>query len=83
MLRLLRRLADCELTIRLLVSRGWSKTKSCGIDSFIRGDGEVVWERDEGRWTLSGRAPLYNHFEKLTKQCEAYLTGMSSIAMAI
>jgi hypothetical protein len=79
MLRLLRRLADCELTIRLLVSRGWSKTKSCGIDSFIRGDGEVVWERDEDG-EIVRTAPLYNHLEKLTKQCEAYLTGMSSIA---
>jgi len=78
MLRLLRRLADCELTIRLLVSRGWSKTKSCGMDSFIRGDGEVVWERD-GDGGFVRTAPLYNHLEKLTKQCEAYLTGMSSI----
>jgi len=79
MLRLLRRLADCELTIRLLVSRGWSKTKSCGIGSFIRGDGEVVWERDEDDGIVRA-PPLYNHFEKLTKQCEAYLTGMTSIA---
>ena len=78
MLRLLRRLADCELTIRLLVSRGWSKTKSCGIDSFTRGHGEVVWERDEGG-DIVRAAPLYYHFEKLTKQCEAYLTGMSGI----
>ena len=79
MLRLLRRLADCELTIRLLVSRGWSKTKSCGIDSFIRGDGEIVWERGEDGDVVR-MAPLYNHFEKLTKQSEAYLTGISSIA---
>jgi ubiquitin-protein ligase len=79
MLQLLRRLADCELTIGLLVSRGWSKSKSCGIDSFIRGDGEVVWERDEDDGVVR-TPPLYNHFEKLTKQCEAYLTGMSSIA---
>ncbi|KAF9654435.1 hypothetical protein BDM02DRAFT_3196787 [Thelephora ganbajun] len=79
MLRVLRRLADCELTIRLLVSRGWSKAKSCGIDSFIRGDGEVIWERDEDGGIVRA-APLYNHFDKLTKQCEAYLTGMSSIA---
>ena len=78
MLRLLRRLADCELTIKLLVSRGWSKTKSCGINSFIRGDGEVIWERDEDGDVVRA-APLYNHLEKLTKQCEAYLTGMSSI----
>lgn len=79
MLRLMRRLADCELTIRLLVSRGWSKTKSCGIDTFIRGDGEVTWERDEDGGVVRA-APLYNHFEKLTKHCETYLTGMSSIA---
>ena len=78
MLRLLRRLADCELTIKLLISRGWSKSKSCGVDSFIRGDGEVVWERDEDGIVVR-TPPLYNHFEKLTKQCESYLTGMSTI----
>jgi hypothetical protein len=78
MLRLLRRLADCELTIRLLVSQGWSKSKSCGIDSSIRGDGEVIWERDE-TGDVVRTAPLSNHFEKLTTQSEAYLTGMSSI----
>ena len=79
MLQLLRRLADCELTIKLLVSQGWSKSKSCGLSSFIRGDGEVVWERD-GAGDIVRTAPLYNHFEKLTKQSEAYLTGLSSIA---
>ena len=79
MLLLLRRLADCELTIKLLVSQGWSKSKSCGLNSFIRGDGEVVWERDEAG-DIVRTAPLYNHFEKLTKQSEAYLTGLSSIA---
>ena len=79
MLRLLRRLADCELTIRLLISQGWSKTKSCGIDSFVRGDGDVVWEKD-GAGDVVRTAPLYKHFEKLTKQSEAYLMGMSSIA---
>lgn len=79
MLRLFRRLADCELTIRLLVSEGWSKIKSCGIDSFIRGDGEVTWERDKAGG-VTRTAPLYKHFEKLTKQSETYLTGISSIA---
>ena len=79
MLRLLRRLADCELTIGLLVSRGWTKAKSCGIHSFIRGGGEVIWERDEDGGVVR-TAPLYNYFEKLTKQSEACLTGMSSIA---
>ena len=79
MLRLLRRLADCELTIRLLISQGWSKTSGCCIDSFIRGDGEVVWEIDEADEVVR-TAPLYNHFEKLTKQSVAYLTGLTSMA---
>ncbi|KAF9786880.1 hypothetical protein BJ322DRAFT_1052442 [Thelephora terrestris] len=78
MLRLLRQLADCELTIRLLVSQGWSKSESCGIVSFIRGDGVVVWEKDEEGGIIR-TAPLYTYFKKLTKQSEAYLTGMSSI----
>lgn len=79
MLRLLRRLAGCELTIRLLISHGWSKVKSCGIDSFVRGDSEVLWERDEAD-EIVRTAPLYNHFEKLTKQSLAYITGITSIA---
>lgn len=78
MLRLLRRLADCELTIGLLTSQGWSKAKSCGIDSFVRGDSEVVWERDEAD-EIVRTAALYNHLEKLSKQSVAYLTGMTSI----
>jgi len=61
-----------------LTSQGWSKARSCGIDSFIRGDGEVVWERDEAD-EIVRTAPLYNHLEKLTKQSVAYLRGMSSI----
>lgn len=82
MLRLLRRLGDCELTIRVLISQGWSKTKSCGIGSFIRGDSEVVWERDEAGYVVR-TAPLYNHFEKLAKQSTAYLTGVTTIASDI
>lgn len=79
MLRLLRRLAGCELTIRLLISRGWSKATSCGIGPFIRGDSEIVWESG-GAGEIVRTAPLYNHFEKLTKQSVAYLTGITSIA---
>ena len=82
MLRLLRRLADCELTITLLVSRGWSKTRSCGIDPLVRSGGEVTWERDE-EGGIVRTAPLYNHFEKLTKQSKAYLTGISTITSDI
>lgn len=52
---------------------------SCGIGFFIRGESEVVWERDEA-YGIVRTAPLYNHLEKLTRQSVAYLTGMTSIA---
>lgn len=78
MLRLLRRMADCELTIDLLISDGWEKSSSCGLQEWMWGDGEIKWALDDKRQIIR-TAPLYNHFKKLTRQCEAFLAGASQL----
>jgi len=80
MIALLRRLADCELTVQTLIGRGWEKDKSCGIEEWMWGDGEVAWVKENGR--IERTLPLYDHFNKLTRQCQAFLTGASRLLEA-
>ncbi|OBZ78821.1 Baculoviral IAP repeat-containing protein 6 [Grifola frondosa] len=82
MLALLRRMADCELTIEVLIGQRWEMSKSSGIEEWMWGDGEIVWEtnRDSDKEGELIRAPpLYAHFKKLTKQCETFLAGASTM----
>ncbi|KAI0778812.1 hypothetical protein BD413DRAFT_660998 [Trametes elegans] len=67
MLALLRRLADCELTLEVLISTRWE------------GEGEIIWEKDSDSGGLVSAPPLYAHFKKLAKQCEAFLAGASKM----
>ncbi|KAI0931610.1 hypothetical protein AcW2_000464 [Taiwanofungus camphoratus] len=81
MLALLRRMADCELTIEVLIGRRWEMAKSCGLEEWMWGDGDIVWEQSmtdhdrEGRFVRA--PPLYAHFKKLIRQCETFLAGAS------
>ncbi|OSD00825.1 hypothetical protein PYCCODRAFT_1478855 [Trametes coccinea BRFM310] len=77
MLALLRRMADCELTLEVLVGARWETTKSCGLEEWMWDDGEIVWEKDTETGRLVPAPPLYVHFKKLTKQCETFLAGAS------
>lgn len=79
MLALLRRMADCELTVEILIEQQWDKDKSCGLEGWMWNDGEVVWERPKPNAPISRSQPLYAHFKKLTKQCEAFLAGASQL----
>ncbi|KAH9849201.1 hypothetical protein C2E23DRAFT_840286 [Lenzites betulinus] len=79
MLALLRRMADCELTLGVLTGPRWEMTRSCGLEEWMWGDGEVVWERDPSSGELVPAPPLYAHFKKLTKQCETFLAGASGM----
>lgn len=36
-------------------------------------DGDIIWSSANGKLTTAN--PLYAHFQKLTKQCEAFLAG--------
>ncbi|KAF7302969.1 UBIQUITIN-CONJUGAT-2 domain-containing protein [Mycena kentingensis (nom. inval.)] len=73
---LLRRMADCELTVEVLIARRFCFARTAGLEEWMWADGQVglVWERDkQGR--LERAMPLYEYFKKLAKQCEAFLAG--------
>jgi baculoviral IAP repeat-containing protein 6 len=77
MIGLLRRMSDCELTVQVLIGQRWEKIKSCGIEEWMWGDGEVTWVAAKG--SVERAPPLYEHFKKLTKHCEAFLAGASQM----
>ncbi|KAI0368884.1 hypothetical protein BV20DRAFT_968673 [Pilatotrama ljubarskyi] len=76
---LLRRMADCELTLEVLVGPRWEMSRSCGLEDWMWGDGEIIWETDSEGGEPIPAPPLYAHFKKLTKQCETFLSGASSM----
>ncbi|RPD64686.1 hypothetical protein L226DRAFT_497961 [Lentinus tigrinus ALCF2SS1-7] len=79
MLALLRRMADCELTLEVLIGSRWEISKSCGLEDWMWGDSSIVWERKPDTDDPVPAPPLYAHFKKLTRQCEAFLAGASSL----
>ena len=78
MIALLRRMADCELSVQVLIVQRWEMYKSCGIESWMWGDGEITWETDKAGG-IERAPPLYDHFKKLTKQCETFCAGASQM----
>jgi hypothetical protein len=78
-LGLLKRMADCELTIRVLVQERWVRTdRTVGIEEWMWGEADIVWEREAGEGgkepgDFARSPPLYDCFKKLTRQCEAFL----------
>ena len=54
-------------------------SKSCGLEDWMWGEGEIVWECNKDSNVPVSAPPLYAHFKKLTKQCETFLTGASSM----
>ena len=52
--------------------------KSGGLADWMWGNAELSWvESKEGELVLAN--PLYAHFQKLTKQCEMFLSGASQM----
>ncbi|KAF5312406.1 hypothetical protein D9619_002657 [Psilocybe cf. subviscida] len=80
-LSLLRRMADCELTIQCLIGQQTEMESTCGLENWMWNDGEIVWKRDSSG-NLEIVPPLYMHFKKLTRQCEAFLDGASRMLEA-
>ncbi|KAJ6601347.1 hypothetical protein DFH09DRAFT_1127533 [Mycena vulgaris] len=74
MIALLRRMADCELTVEVLIERRFSLDRSSGLEDWMWEDGEISWERDK-QGHIERAPPLYDYFKKLTKQSEAFLAG--------
>ena len=79
LLKLLRRMADSELSIRVLVGERWEKKKSVGIDNWMWGDGEIEWEMNASTNEIVRAPPLYDHFRTLAKQCQTFLAGASHL----
>ncbi|KAJ7757445.1 hypothetical protein B0H16DRAFT_1314472 [Mycena metata] len=74
MIALLRRMADCELTVEVLIAQRFCMDDSSGLEDWMWEDGEISWEQDkQGR--IERAPPLYDYFKKLTKQSEAFLAG--------
>lgn len=78
MLSLLRRLADCELTIQVLIRRRHEMASSCGLETWMWEEGEISW-RMEASGVVETSPPLLDFFKKLTKQSEAFLNGASQM----
>ncbi|KAJ7110312.1 hypothetical protein C8R43DRAFT_1042195 [Mycena crocata] len=78
MIALLRRMADCELTVQVLIARRFCMDKSSGLEDWMWQDGEISWEKDK-QGHFERAPPLYDHFKKLTKQSEAFLVGASGM----
>lgn len=75
-------MVDCELTVACLIQPRWEKSKSCGLEEWMWGDGQIVWEKESNNEKASGIArnpPLYDNFKRLNKQCKAFLTGASQM----
>ena len=78
MLSLLRRMADCELTVQVLIGQRWEMAQSPGLESWMWGEGDIVWAKGKDN-AVESSPPLHEHFRKLTRQCEAFLVGASQI----
>ncbi|KAH9486335.1 Baculoviral IAP repeat-containing protein 6 [Psilocybe cubensis] len=72
MLSLLRRMADCELTVPCLIGERWEVASTCGLENWVWGNGEITLEN-------SKTPPLYAFFKKLTKQSEAFMAGAAQM----
>ncbi|KAJ2934304.1 hypothetical protein H1R20_g2756, partial [Candolleomyces eurysporus] len=71
MLTLLKRMADCELTIPILVGYR-PQFSSPGLAAWMWNEGRLEWQREEGG-EVEMALPLLEHFKKLKKQAETFL----------
>ncbi|KDQ63010.1 hypothetical protein JAAARDRAFT_120620, partial [Jaapia argillacea MUCL 33604] len=79
-LGLLRRMADCEVSVEMLVGKGWErKGGGVGIGEWMWEEGDVEWELVDTGGRIVRSPPLYEYFKKLTKQSEAFLAGASQL----
>jgi len=81
MLRLLRRLADCEITVQVLLERRWEVVNSPGLETWMWGEGEIVWQRDADNVIERG-PPLYEYFKKLIKQGQTFMATVLHMSEA-
>ena len=81
MLRLLRRMADCEITVQVLLERRWEVINSPGLEAWMWGEGEIVWQKDADDVIERG-PPLYEYFGKLIKQGQTFMATVLHMSEA-
>jgi baculoviral IAP repeat-containing protein 6 len=69
-------MADCELTVQVLIGQRWEMAKSPGLESWMWGEEDIEWVKDKDG-LIERSPPLFEHFKKLTRQCEEFLSGAS------
>lgn len=74
-------MADCELTLQVLINERYELASSCGLEEWMWGDGEITWTTSADGTPAKANA-LYGYFQKLTKQSEAFLAGASQLLEA-
>ncbi|KDR85653.1 hypothetical protein GALMADRAFT_218749 [Galerina marginata CBS 339.88] len=74
MLSFLRRMADCELTIQILIGQHWEQAATCGLEQWMWDEGDITWSTNSCGEVEASPA-LYSYFKKLTKQSETFLAG--------
>ncbi|KAF8910063.1 hypothetical protein CPB84DRAFT_1937048 [Gymnopilus junonius] len=78
MLSLLRRMADCELTIHSLIAQRWEIDSTCGLEKWMWNEGEITW-KSNNQGEIETASALHTYFTKLTKQSEAFLAGATQM----
>lgn len=78
MLFLIRRMADSEVSARVLTNGRLEKKQSNGIDVWMFSEGDINWALDENGDAIVA-APLYEYFKKFTNQCQTFIDGMTEI----
>ncbi|KAF9469734.1 hypothetical protein BDZ94DRAFT_1328678 [Collybia nuda] len=71
---LLRRMADCELTVQVLFGYRYQMSDGPGLESWVWGEGDIAWQKPQDG-AYERVPPLYQYFKKLARQCEAFQTG--------
>lgn len=79
MLRLLRSLADCELTVGILVEERCVMKTGSGLEAWMWGEKPITWENEGGEASLERSPALLDYFKKLSKQCESFMAGVSQL----
>ncbi|KAF8665441.1 hypothetical protein AX16_000460 [Volvariella volvacea WC 439] len=77
MLDLLRRLSDHELTVSVLTGKRWVIKDSKGLEAWMWDETEIEWEDAGSDENTASGPPIYHHFQRLTKQSQAFLSGAS------
>ena len=70
------------IILQVLVNERHELKSSGGIEDWMWGNASIVWARSKSDGAPVKASPLYSHFQKLTKQSEAFLAGATQLLEA-